>query len=314
MIKAAVIGLGNMGQHHAKAYSAIAEASLVAVCDHNKDRFDRIIKEKDTQYFSSVDDLLASEEIDVVSICLPTSAHFEIAKKCIDYNIAVLVEKPITQTIQQAKELVAYAKEHNVMLTVGHIERFNPAITRVKEWITEGNLGDVQTILCKRYGPFPKQIKDADVLVDVAVHDIDIVQYLINKKPIKSEVNTKRIHCSDRADYGHLMLTFEDSLFVDIFVSWALPYKERVIEIVGDKGVAVVDCIAQTVKVYSVDIEKGDDFVSLPLSDQVHLDVNRKEPIIEECRSFVHAFRDQKPPFICPEQAVDALSLALTTS
>ena len=311
MIKAAVIGLGNMGQHHAKAYSAIAEASLVAVCDHNKDRFDRIIKEKDTQYFSSVDDLLASQEIDVVSICLPTTAHFEIAKKCIDYNIAVLVEKPITQTIQQAKELVAYAKEHNVMLTVGHIERFNPAITRVKEWMTEGNLGDVQTILCKRYGPFPKQIKDADVLVDVAVHDIDIVQFLVDSQLVSSDVYTHHIHCDDRADYGHLMLQFEPKLMVNIHVSWALPFKQREVEIVGDKGIAIIDCISQSMTYYDVDVEKGADYVSLPLSDPQTVAINKKEPIIEECRSFVDSVMHQTSPIVLPEQALASLKIAL---
>ncbi len=314
MIKAAVIGLGNMGQHHAKAYSVLAESTLVSVCDRNEERFERIIKEGETQFFSDIDEMLAKQAIDVVSICVPTSIHFDVAKKCIDKGIAVLIEKPIAQTVAQAKALVKYAKDKNVLLTVGHIERFNPAITRVKEWIEDGNLGQLQTILCKRYGPFPKQIKDADVLVDVAVHDIDIVQHLVNKTPLTSAVNMKKIHCDDRADYGHLMLTYEDDLYVDIFVSWALPYKERTIEIVGDKGIAIVDCISQSVKVFSVNIEKGDDYVTLPLSNEAELDINRKEPIVEECRSFVIAYRDQLPPFVCPEKATDALSLALTTS
>ncbi|MEK9726843.1 MAG: Gfo/Idh/MocA family oxidoreductase [Candidatus Margulisiibacteriota bacterium] len=314
MIKAAVIGLGNMGQHHAKAYSALSEAILVAVCDPNGERFERIIKEPQTQYYSDVDQMISEQQIDVVSICVPTSAHYDVAVKCIDQGIAVLIEKPIAQTVDQAKALVKYAKEKNVLLTVGHIERFNPAITRVKQWIEDGKLGELQTIMCKRYGPFPKQIKDADVLVDVAVHDIDIVQHLVNKQPTHSEVKMKRIHCDDRADYGHLMLTFDNDLYVDIFVSWALPFKQRIIEIVGDKGIAIVDCIAQTVNVFEVNIEKGDDFVGLPLSSEESLDIQRKEPIIEECRAFVVAVRDQQPPFICPEQATDALSLALTTA
>ncbi|MEC8678682.1 MAG: Gfo/Idh/MocA family oxidoreductase [Candidatus Margulisiibacteriota bacterium] len=314
MIKAAVIGLGNMGQHHAKAYSVIEESSLVAVCDPNYDRFEHIIKEPNTQYFSTINEMLSAVDIDVVSICVPTFAHYDVATQCISKGISVLVEKPIAESVEQAKALVEFAKQKNTLLTVGHIERFNPAIQGVKKWIESGELGAIQSIMCKRYGPFPKQIKDADVLVDVAVHDIDIVQFLINKKPTSTSLKTKRIHCDDRADYGHLMLTFDNDLFVDIYVSWALPYKERVIEIVGDKGIAIVDCIAQSVKVYDVNINKGADFVELPLSNDEKLAIERKEPIVEECKAFVLAHKNQAKPVICPEQATEALSLALTTN
>jgi UDP-N-acetylglucosamine 3-dehydrogenase len=314
MINVAVIGLGNMGQHHAKAYSMLSESTLVAVCDPNRDRFDHIIKSADTVYVPTVDDLLAIPNLHAVSVCVPTRYHFDVSKQCLDAGLAVLVEKPIAETVQQAKDLVNYAKTKDVLLTVGHIERFNPAIVRLKDWVDAGNLGTLQTILCKRYGPFPKQIKDANVLVDVAVHDIDIVQYLVGKAPIKSSVTTKRIHCRDRADYGHLMLSYEDGLYVDIYASWAFPYKERTIELVGDKGVALVDCIAQTVQVYDVVPEKSADAVSLPLSAPRSLTIHKHEPIIEECRAFILAYQHQQPPRICPEQATDALALALTSS
>ena len=311
MIKAAVIGLGNMGQHHAKAYSALENVSFVAACDSKIERFDHVIKSSNTKYYKTIDDMLSNETIDVVSICVPTMAHYDVAKKCIDAGIAVLVEKPIAETVNQAKDLVAYAKEKNCLLTVGHIERFNPAVLNVKKWIADGNLGRIQAITAKRYGPFPKQIKDADVLVDVAVHDIDIVQFLVNEKPENTDVKTKQIHCDDRADFGHLCMTFPGDVYVNIFVSWALPYKERVIEIIGDKGIAVVDCIKQTVHVSKVDIEKGPDYVSLPIAETTQLEFERREPIIEECRAFVHAVETKSKPAICPEQATEALSLAL---
>ena len=182
MIKAAVIGLGNMGQHHAKAYAMLENVSFVAACDSNIERFNHIIKESNTTYYSSLDEMLSKEAIDVISVCVPTMAHFSVAKACMDAGVAVLVEKPIAETVEQAKALVAYAKEKQCLLTVGHIERFNPAVINVKKALDEGALGDIESIICS-VRAIPKQIKDADVLVDVAVHDIDIVQYLVDKKP-----------------------------------------------------------------------------------------------------------------------------------
>ena len=312
-LNVAVIGLGNMGQHHAKAYALLEQVNFVAACDPNFDRYNVIKKQETTQYFSDLEEMLSTCSIDAVSICVPTSLHYKTAKTCIDLGIAVLIEKPIAESVDQAKRLVHYAKDKNVVLTVGHIERFNPAILKAKEYISNGALGNVHAIQCKRYGPFPRQIKDADVLVDVAVHDIDIVQFLVATKLVKSDVFTQNIHCDDRADYGHLMLRFEPNLMVNIHVSWALPFKFREVEIVGDKGIAIVDCIQQSMKYYPVSIDKGPDYVSLPMSDVQVIDIDKKEPIIEECRSFVDAVINKTEPFICPEQATEALSLALCT-
>ena len=311
MVKAAVIGLGNMGQHHAKAYSKIESVIFVAASDRSIDRFNAAIKSDETIFFNNYKQMLTECDIDVVSICVPTSLHFDIAKECINAGVAVLVEKPIAESVTQAKELIEYAKKKNVLLTVGHIERFNPAVLKAKEYINNGSLGKIHAIMCKRYGPFPKQIKDADVLVDVAVHDIDIAQFLVSADLTDSKVFTKNIHCHDRADYGHLMLKFEPDLMVNIHVSWALPYKKREVEIIGDEGVVIIDCINQSMTYSKVDVEKGTDYVSLPMSDTETVQIDRKEPIIEECKSFVTAFENSEPPFICPEQAAEALSLAL---
>jgi len=313
MLKVAVIGCGNMGRHHAKAYTNLEQVQLVAACDPNRACFDAIIKEPNTKYYRLLTDMLKNEDLDAVSICVPTSLHCEVAKQCIDRGIAVLVEKPIAESVEEAKKLVQYAREKNVLLTVGHIERFNPAILKAKEYIDQGKLGRIHAVQCKRYGPFPKQIKDANVLVDVAVHDIDIVQFLVSSKLIQSDVYTHNIHCDDRADYGHLMLQFEQKLMVNIHVSWALPFKHREVEIIGDQGIAIIDCIQQSMTYYDVQIDKGVDYVSLPLADPQIVEIDRKEPIIQECRAFVNAITHKTDPFICPEQATEALSLALCT-
>lgn len=309
--KVAVIGLGNMGQHHAKAYARLDGVDFVAASDPNIQRFNAVETSGHTQYYEDYLDMLANCTIDAVSVCVPTSLHYDVATACMDAGCAVLVEKPIAQTVDQAKALVAYAKQKGVVLTVGHIERFNPAVLATKAWIESGRLGTIHAIHCKRYGPFPNQIKDADVLVDVAVHDIDIVQFLLTNKPMSASVFSTNIHCNDRADYAQLMLQFDKKLMVNIHVSWALPYKQRQMEIIGDKGIVVVDCMAQTVQYYPVHADVTGDSIVLPITEGEQLLIHKKEPIIEECRTFVRAVQTNTKPFICPEQATEALSLAL---
>ena len=312
MCNVAVIGCGNMGQIHVRAYEALEEASLVAVCDPNIDHVQSAMKNDKLRHYSTVADMLEHEALDAVSICVPTSQHFDVATQCMDKNISVLVEKPIAKSMDEATALVAYAKQKNVTLTVGHIERFNPAILKAKAFIDNGHLGTIHAIHCKRYGPFPKQIKDADVMLDVAVHDIDIAQFLVNSTLVKTTTFTHHIHCDDRADYGHLMLKFEPNLMVNIHVSWAFPFKKREVEIIGDKGIAIIDCIKQSLSYYPVNVDKGTDYVALPVVDETVIEVVKKDPIIEECRSFLNAVKHNSPPFVCPEQATEALSLALS--
>jgi UDP-N-acetylglucosamine 3-dehydrogenase len=310
-LKVAVVGLGNMGQHHAKAYTRLDQVDFVSACDPHPERFESVETQESTQYFSDIHKMLASVDIDAVSICVPTSMHYEVAKLCMDHNICVLVEKPIAESVSQAKLLVQHAKDQGVLLTVGHIERFNPAVLKAKDFVSSGKLGDIHAIQCKRYGPFPKQIKDANVLVDVAVHDIDIVQFLLQAPVLESKVFTHHVHSKERADTGHVMLTFEPNIRVNIHVSWAFPYKQREVEIIGSKGVALVDCIAQSMTVYPVDIKVAPDEIYLPLAEGECIEINKKEPIIEECRAFVDAVLHKTAPFICPEQATEALHLAL---
>ena len=149
MLKVAVIGLGNMGQHHAKAYSVIEESSLVAVCDPNYDRFEHIIKEPNTQYFSTINEMLSAVDIDVVSICVPTFAHYDVAKQCIVKVFLFWLKNQLPNPLIKPRPWLTL-QQNNTLLTFGHIERFNPAIQGLK-WIESGKLGEIQSIMCKRY-------------------------------------------------------------------------------------------------------------------------------------------------------------------
>jgi UDP-N-acetylglucosamine 3-dehydrogenase len=311
MIRAGVIGLGNMGRHHARAYSQIPEATLVAVCDMDSERLAACHREPDTVAYTTVDDMLEQANLDVVNICLPTRYHYDVAKRCLARGIHTLIEKPITQTVAQANDLIALAQDRGVWLTVGHIERFNPAIDCVTTAIRSGQLGRIQSIICQRYGPFPPQITDSDVLVDVAVHDIDIAAHIIQGPIVSQRVHTQSIHARDRADFGHIHLVFEPDVSVTIVVSWAVPFKKRCMEIIGSKGVAYVDCLTQTVTLWPVEASVTAGGVIMPIQESVTLPVLPGEPIVLECQAFIASVQHNRPPVVSPVAATQALAVAL---
>ena len=207
-LKVGVIGLGNMGKHHVRNYQEIDTCVLTAVCDLQQSIVDHFSTKYNCQGYTCVEDMLKHADLEAVSITAPTRFHFDLAKQVIHAGVHVLVEKPICDNIEHADELVALAKEKKITLMVGHIERFNPAVLKLKSLIDEGALGKVTSLISKRVGAFPAQIKDANVIIDLAVHDIDIFSYLLNKQPNRIEGNAGRALIDGREDYAEIFLTF----------------------------------------------------------------------------------------------------------
>lgn len=184
MLKVAVVGIGVMGYNHARIYNELQKdgnVELVGLSDMNKDRLNEVSEEFGVKAFSNYMDLL-EEDLDAVSIVVPTFLHKEVALPFIKKGISVLIEKPIADTIENANEIIAEAEKNNVILSVGHVERFNPAVLKLKEHVEKGNLGDIVTMTAKRVGPMTTRIADAGVILDLAVHDIDVMAFLANSK------------------------------------------------------------------------------------------------------------------------------------
>lgn len=199
-MKVAVIGIGNIGKHHTRIYSELTNAELVGVADLNEKEGLRLAETYSTTFFNDFKVMIDETKPQIVSICVPTSLHYEIAKYCIIKKINVLVEKPITNNILEAKELISLAKINRIKILVGHVERFNPSIRKVKEMIKNGDLGKVTAIMARRVGGFPPQITDANVAIDIAIHDIDIVNYLLEELPREISYNKQRNHIKNRDD------------------------------------------------------------------------------------------------------------------
>ena len=166
--KVGVIGAGNMGNNHIRVYSELPGVDLVAISDVNPETSNDLATKYIANFYYDYTKMIETEELDIVSICVPTNLHYEVAKYCLEKKINVLLEKPIAANIEDAEELLELSKTNNVKLLVGHIERFNPAVKKVKEIIDSGKIGDITAIVARRVGIFPPQIKDANVAVDLS--------------------------------------------------------------------------------------------------------------------------------------------------
>ncbi|MEM1753724.1 MAG: Gfo/Idh/MocA family oxidoreductase, partial [Candidatus Methanomethylicaceae archaeon] len=214
-----VVGLGNMGRNHVRIFSNIKECNLTAISDINAE----IAKNIGNQYGveSFTDYKLMINKIDAVSIAVPTSLHYEIASFFIKNGIHCFIEKPITKTIEEAKELIKLAEKYGVKLMVGHIERFNPAVIKMKEIIDKEMLGKILVINARRVEPFPPKNIDTGIIIDLAIHDIDILRYVYGKEPLKVYSKYGSIK-SNYEDYAVILLDFDEGVGC-IETNWFTP-------------------------------------------------------------------------------------------
>ena len=174
MFKVGVIGVGSMGQNHARIYSELG--NLVGVYDAFPESAQRVAKRLGTTPYASVEELLA--KVDAVSICTPTTTHFEVAQKAIELGKAALVEKPFTGEEDLARKLCELAEEHKVTLASGFVERFNPVVHVTKKALSSGRFGKLVSMGSRRVSSFPSRIRDVGVIKDLAIHDVDVIRYL----------------------------------------------------------------------------------------------------------------------------------------
>jgi len=309
-----VIGIGNMGSHHLRVYSEISDIDLVAVSDINKDLFEKAEEIYDINFYESYLDMIENERLDIVSICVPTVYHYQVAKDCIERGINVLLEKPITDSINTAEELLELADGKNLKLLVGHIERFNPAVKKLKEIIDNGKIGNIISVIARRVGIFPPQIKDANVAVDLAIHDIDIINYLLDSLPTEVNINSQKSLIKERADSVEFFLKYKN-VSAYIQANWITPVKIRKLSITGDKGYVEMDYVNQKIELYESNYEKietksfKDYVLKFSQPDKTVISVAKKEPLKEEILYFIDCVEENIK--IDSNFALDSLKIIL---
>ncbi len=295
-MRVGVIGAGAMGQNHIRTYSNMKGVELAGISDVDRPRVAALAQEYNTRCFTDYTEMLKLG-LDAVSVVVPTTLHRRVALDVIASGANLLVEKPIADTLDNAEAITYAAEEAGVTLMIGHIERFNPAVVNMKEIIDSGRLGKIVSISASRVGPYNPRIRDVGVILDIGVHDIDVISYLYNC-PVTEvyAIAGKEIHTFE--DHASIFLRFADDRAGIVETNWLTPHKTRRFTVIGTEGVAYGDYIQQCVTVH----DKGQ--VS-------NLKIDKKEPLACELENFVEASRDGSTPLTTGKDGIHALNVAI---
>ena len=305
-LRAGVIGLGSMGRNHARVWDEeIGQVELVAVADPRVDALRASTDERSVRGYADAIAMLAEEELDLVSVAAPTSLHHDLTVAALNAGAHVLVEKPIAATRAEAEGMMAAAADADRLLSVGHIERFNPAVVELRRRLQDGELGRIFQVTATRLGPFPDRIRDVGVVVDLAPHDLDVMRFLLGADPVRLYAETEqRIH-TDHEDLFVGVLKFANGAVGLLNINWLTPTKLRTITVTGERGMYRADYLSQELV-----------FVANPAIGTVSAGpaevrpIARREPLVVELEAFAAAVRDGGPAPVDPREALIALQLA----
>lgn len=303
-VRVGVVGVGSLGQHHARIYSQMPECELIGVADVDRRAATRVASSCNTQ--ALFDYSLFFGKVDAVSIVVPTIYHYEIAKAFLQQGIHVLVEKPITAEAHEARDLIDFARSKKLIIQVGHIERFNPAVVKLKERLTQPGF-----IECHRLGPYDPRVRDVGVVLDLMIHDIDIVLQIV-KSPIVSIEAVGVPVLSKKEDIANARLHFENGCIANLTVSRITPNKLRKIRVFQNDSYISIDYMKQKMEVYSVEEIKN----AAPDEPQKQIQrkpirLKRDEPLKKELEHFVECVRLGSEPAVTGEHGHDALRVAI---
>lgn len=314
MVKVGVIGLGNMGKNHARVYSELEEAELAAVADVNRE-LEETARKFGCNFYTDYRKMLENEDIEALSIAVPTKLHKSIALECIKRGKSILIEKPIASSLEEAREIVKAGKKKNRIVMVGHIERFNPAVKKLKEMMKGKKFGKIISVSARRVGIFPPQIKDANVILDLAVHDIDVFNYLLEKKPTEVYAKAGRALANHREDNASIILSY-GGISCTLQVNWITPVKIRELAVTGTKGYAELNYVVQELKVYESVYEKsydsfGDFIFKFGKPNEVEVEFEKEEPLKAELKHFLDCVENRREPMVSGKDALTALYISL---
>ena len=287
-MRTGVIGAGHMGQYHILVYAELWDVDLVGIVDADAGKSARLAAQYDTQAFTDYRELFG--KVDVVSISVPTPLHFEVAKDCLEAGISVLVEKPLASTLEEARELFRIARERNVVLHVGHVERFNGAVQELRKIVANPIL-----IESRRLGPFVPRVQHDTVVMDLMIHDIDIVLGLVDSEVRRITAAGARVH-SSRSDVANVQILFESGAVANITASRATEHKVRTLAITQPDAYIFLDYTDQDIQIHrraaSEYVLNRESIRYRQESFVEHLFVHKENPLKLEILHIVNAVRD----------------------
>jgi UDP-N-acetylglucosamine 3-dehydrogenase len=301
MLKVGVIGAGSMGRHHVRVFSELENCQLIGLSDPNPEKA-ALAEQYGAQYFGDHRALLA-QGLDLVTIAAPTSQHYALATEAIDSGANLLVEKPITDNLDSAAQLIAHAKSAGKTIAVGHIERFNPAVSELKSLIDAGELGEVLTVNAMRVGPYHGRILDTGIILDLGTHDVDLTSYLLDARA-ETVYATAIQRQHNHEDHAVIQLQFPGSKTSVIETSWLAPYRSRNVFVFGTKRFAFCDLMEQSILLYGENPNNGS---PIPAPHEVV----KGEPLRREVENVVDAVINGQEPLATAEDSMYALKVCL---
>ena len=296
-----VVGAGALGQHHARIYGELESAELKGLYDVDSERAREIADKNGTRAFASLQELIA--EVEAVSVVVPTDLHRDVAGQCIENNVHVLIEKPIASTTAEAGELVNMAKEHDVIVQVGHVERFNPVL----EYL-ERVARNPRFVEAHRLAPYPPpraglhpRGTEVSVVLDLMIHDIEVILHLV-QSPVKAIHAVGAPVLSSSEDIANVRLAFENGCVANVTASRISPERLRKIRVFLDDAYISLDYQQQSGEYYR---KAGMSF------EREEIPIERGEPLSNQLRSFVQCVVQHDLPMVTGEHAAEALKIAV---
>jgi predicted dehydrogenase len=296
-MRVGVVGVGHLGQHHARIFDSMDGVTLVGVADTNRVRAEEVSAKYRTAVF--VDALALLEQVDAVSVAVPTVSHLEVAMPFLERRKAVLIEKPMAASVEEADRMIACAEQHGALLAVGHTERFNPAVEAARPLIDNPRFIEVH-----RLGTFPERSLDIDVIFDLMIHDLDLLLALVRSEVVAVEAVGVNV-LTPRTDIANARIRFASGCIANLTASRISRDRVRKIRFFQHNTYVSIDYAAREVEVYRL-VPKGD----RPVIEGGKLPVADDEPLRRELADFVAAARTGGKPAVTGREGRDALALA----
>ena len=311
-MKIGVIGVGHLGQHHARILNELKDTELIGVYDSNQSRTEEIAHKNNCKAFTEVTDLLS--EVDAVNIATPTTTHFDFGKQCLLAGKHIFIEKPICSNLEDAEELVSIAEKNNLKIQVGHIERFNPAIIALSKILINPIF-----IEANRLAPFTPRGSDVPVVLDLMIHDIDIILSLVKRK-VKSIKAIGIPILTNDIDIANAKIEFENGALANITASRISLKRERKIRFFQKDMYISLDYQNKSVQIVKKNPEIDKIMTEImagkrqPIISELYntqkLEIVEKEPLKTELESFIDAMQNNKRPIVNGQDGYEALRVA----
>jgi len=296
-IGVAVIGTGFWGRNHARVFTELPETKLIAVCDMDSERAEKVGKQFGAKPYTNTGKMLKREDIEAVSVCTWSTSLAKEAQKALEAGKHVLVEKPMATNTKQAEKLLKTAEKEGLHLTVGFLMRFIPGVQQIRKAVEQKQIGELVCATSRRVSQWPERIGDVGVVKDTAIHDIDLMRYIFNEEPIAVYAKTGNMRHKKFEDYAHIMLTFKEGKNAFIESNWLTPYKTRTLVVTGSTAIMKLDYITQEL---TIENEK----------ETLQPRIAWLEPLKAELQHFANCIRKKEKPLITGVDGLNALKIA----